>query len=129
MHDCGLYSVEDMRPINEARMAARWKLGKALAAVERLPGGRGKKTSHDEKSFSNLLKALDLDKSVAIKAQRIPAHGLAAPALSEQREMRPRSGRAPRRDGAAAAAPDVAQVDEVDPLPIEPCHNGSGTPN
>jgi hypothetical protein len=34
MHDCGLYSIEVMRPINETRMAARWKLGQALAKVE-----------------------------------------------------------------------------------------------
>lgn len=45
MHDCWLYSVEDMRPINETRMAARWKLGKALAAVERNPGKRTDLTS------------------------------------------------------------------------------------
>jgi hypothetical protein len=25
--DCGLYSIEDMRPTNELRMVARWKLG------------------------------------------------------------------------------------------------------
>jgi hypothetical protein len=29
--DCG--SIEDMRPVNELRMKARWKLGRALAAV------------------------------------------------------------------------------------------------
>jgi hypothetical protein len=29
VHDCG--SIEDMRPINELRMKARWKLGGALA--------------------------------------------------------------------------------------------------
>ena len=53
MHDCGLYSVEDMRPINETRMAARWKLGKALAAVERGNGpGRGQKMSGGQTSFS-----------------------------------------------------------------------------
>ena len=39
MHDCGLYSIEDMRPINEARMRARWKLGRALKMVERQPEG------------------------------------------------------------------------------------------
>jgi hypothetical protein len=62
--------IEDMQPINELRMAARWKLGRALAKVERLPGGRGNKTSDDQKSFSNLLKVLDLDKSLAMEAQR-----------------------------------------------------------
>jgi hypothetical protein len=74
MHDCGLYSIEDMRPINETRMAARWKLGKALAAVERGNGpGRGQKMSPGETSFRKLLMELDLDKSVAMKAQRIGA--------------------------------------------------------
>jgi len=38
MHDCGLYNIEDMRPINEARMAARWKLGRALAKIDRAQG-------------------------------------------------------------------------------------------
>jgi hypothetical protein len=32
MHDCGLYAIEDMRPVNELRMRARWKLGRALKA-------------------------------------------------------------------------------------------------
>jgi hypothetical protein len=35
VHDCGLYSIEDMRPINELRTVARWKLGRSLAATER----------------------------------------------------------------------------------------------
>jgi carbamate kinase len=74
MHDCGLYSVEDMRPINETRMAARWKLGKALAAVKRGNGpGRGQKMSGGQTSFRKLLTELDLDKDVAMKAQRIGA--------------------------------------------------------
>ncbi len=57
MHDCGLYSIEDMRPINELRMrGGSW--GGALAATDRgwyasyqlLPvgdgGARHCKTSH-----------------------------------------------------------------------------------
>ena len=72
MHDCGLYSIEDMRPINELRMAARWKLGRALAQVERGAGpGRGKKVSGDQTSFRDLLRSIDLDKNVAMEAQRI----------------------------------------------------------
>jgi hypothetical protein len=40
------HSVEDMRPINELRMAARWKLGRALAKVERATHpGKGKVAS------------------------------------------------------------------------------------
>jgi hypothetical protein len=38
MHDCGLYGIEDMRPVNELRMKARWKLGAALAKVTRALG-------------------------------------------------------------------------------------------
>ena len=35
--DCGLYGIEDMRPINELRMRARWKLGRgAEAQAERV---------------------------------------------------------------------------------------------
>src|ERR1700757_1575933 len=67
MHDCGLYSIEDMRPINETRMLARWKLGRALAQVERGAGpGRGKKVSGDQTSFRDLLRSIDLDKNVAM---------------------------------------------------------------
>jgi hypothetical protein len=44
MHDCGLYSIEDMRPVNETRMLARWKLGRALVKEERAPEGRPSKT-------------------------------------------------------------------------------------
>jgi N6-adenosine-specific RNA methylase IME4 len=72
MHDCGLYSIEDMRPINELRMKARWKLGAALATVERgKPGPVGKDTSAVQKYLKNLLQKIGLDKSVAMEAQRI----------------------------------------------------------
>src|SRR5258706_4431709 len=57
MHDCGLYSVEDMRPINELRMKARWKLGAALAVVERGTGpGRGKKVGGLRPSFQTFIR-------------------------------------------------------------------------
>jgi hypothetical protein len=66
MHDCGLYSVEDMRPINETRMAARWKLGKALAKVERAQGDR---TS--ERGFTKFIAELGLTKPTARDAERL----------------------------------------------------------
>jgi N6-adenosine-specific RNA methylase IME4 len=66
MHDCGLYSIEDMRPINEARMRARWKLGRALAKVSR---AQGERTSVS--SFTKFIGDLGLTKPVAIEAQRI----------------------------------------------------------
>jgi hypothetical protein len=33
-----LYGIEDMRPVNELRMKARWKLDGTLAAVEGIHG-------------------------------------------------------------------------------------------
>ena len=66
MHDCGLYSIEDMRPINEARMRARWKLGRALAKLER---AQGERTS--VRSFTKFITDLGLTKPIAIEAQRI----------------------------------------------------------
>ncbi|MFK4727125.1 N6-adenosine-specific RNA methylase IME4 [Bradyrhizobium niftali] len=66
MHDCGLYSIEDMRPINETRMVARWKLGRALVGVTR---AQGERTS--ERSFTKFLGELGLVKPTAIEAQRI----------------------------------------------------------
>jgi hypothetical protein len=69
MHDRGLYSVEDMRPINETKMAARWKLGKALAAVD---WARQKDVLRLD-IFRKLLTELDLGKNVAMEAQRIGA--------------------------------------------------------
>jgi hypothetical protein len=78
MHDCGLYSVEDMRPINETRMAERWKLGKALAAVERGERwpkkeertGRANRTTGFWKWTKETLR---LDTTVTVGAQRIGA--------------------------------------------------------
>ena len=66
MHDCGLYNIEDMRPINEARMAARWKLGRALAKIDRAQGNR---TS--ERGFTKFITDLGLTKPTAQEAQRI----------------------------------------------------------
>src|ERR1700716_3723195 len=73
MHDCGLYSIEDMRPINELRMKARWKLGGALAQLERVQGlkpntsnAKGSKTP-----FRSFLKTISLGQTSAVEAQRI----------------------------------------------------------
>jgi hypothetical protein len=63
-----------MRPINELRMKPRWKLGQALAKVERGQGARSDLTSsggQTKLSFRAFLTDLGLDKSVAVEAQRI----------------------------------------------------------
>jgi hypothetical protein len=73
MHDCGLYSIEDMRPINELRMRARWKLGGALKATERMPEGRPpKNTVQAVNSFWKWVKEqLALERATVVDAQRI----------------------------------------------------------
>jgi len=58
-----------MRPVNELRMKARWKLGAALAKVERATHpGKGKVASA---SLTSLLTRLTLDRQTAMEAQRI----------------------------------------------------------
>lgn len=74
MHDSGLYSIEDMRPVNELRMRARWKLGAALRAVEREPEGRPAKTTKLVSSFWRWAKeTLGLEPPTVVEAQRISA--------------------------------------------------------
>jgi hypothetical protein len=51
---------------------ARWKLGGALAAVERIHGARPKLSSPRE-NFARFLKTIGLDKTLGMKAQRIGA--------------------------------------------------------
>jgi hypothetical protein len=44
MRETGIFDQEEVRPWNETRMRARWKLGGLLAQIDRLPVGRpGKK--------------------------------------------------------------------------------------
>ena len=52
-------------------MLARWKLGRALAKIERHQGA--KTLSHDATKFRDFLKSLGLDKDSASRAQRIGA--------------------------------------------------------
>jgi len=53
-------------------LLARWKLGQALAKIERKAGpGRGKKMSQDATSFRAQLAAWGIDKDAASRAQRI----------------------------------------------------------
>jgi hypothetical protein len=57
---------------SEEDHAARWKLGRALEKIERGAGpGRGKKSSHDAKSFMAYTSALGLNKDAISRAQRI----------------------------------------------------------
>lgn len=72
MKHAGLYRTEDIRPVNEGRMWARWRLGQLLDKVERKGGpGRGKKNADDRPSFKAQLKQWSLDRHIAEAAQRI----------------------------------------------------------
>jgi hypothetical protein len=76
MRDSGLFTDDEIRPINETRMRARWKLGRALADVDRGHGpGRGKKMLSASTSFRAFLNSLNpkLDVRTALEAQRIGA--------------------------------------------------------
>ena len=71
MRKAGLYKTDEIRPVNEARMRARWRLGQLLAEIERSAGpGRGKKKDDDHPSFLGYLKQINLHKHIAIFAQR-----------------------------------------------------------
>jgi hypothetical protein len=65
------YSIEDMRPINELRMAPRWKLGRALAKVDKAQGERTDRSTSSGRQKKLLLQQMCLDKSAAMQA---PAH-------------------------------------------------------
>ena len=72
MRSAGLYSTEQIRPVNELKMRARHKLWRLLAAVVRGAGpGRGKKTDGARPSFSAYIKEIGLHKQSAQEAQRI----------------------------------------------------------
>ena len=67
-------NTEALRPVNEIRFEARWKLGQLLAKLERGSGpGRGKKMSQSATSFRAYLKEIGLQKDRASECQRIGA--------------------------------------------------------
>jgi len=77
MRRSGLYRTDEIRPVNEARIWARWKLGGLLMVVERsprpgeVPGpGRGNK-SKKLTGFTVLLNGLGLTRQTAMEAQRL----------------------------------------------------------
>lgn len=69
MRAAGLRTLDQIRPVNETRMRARWKLGRLLAEVERATHpGKGKVALT---SLTSLLAELDLTPPTALAAQRI----------------------------------------------------------
>lgn len=74
MRKSGLYDLVKLRPLNEARMRARWKLGQLLAKEMKVAGpGRGKKDSIDLNAFKYLIQRLKLTHQTANVAQQIGA--------------------------------------------------------
>jgi N6-adenosine-specific RNA methylase IME4 len=74
IRDAGLYSTKEIRPVNEARFEARWKLGKLLKRVERAkPRPEGRTISRSGKWFGDYLKENGINKNRTSEAQRIGA--------------------------------------------------------
>ena len=71
MESAGLFSIEDRRPVNEARIRARAKLGRLLEHVARGHGpGRGKKNAQSRQSFLAYLRELGLERKRADEIQQ-----------------------------------------------------------
>jgi hypothetical protein len=71
MRESGLFDPEEIRPLNETRMRARWKLGRLLAKIER-PGfgpGRGKKKALSPLGL--LMEKAGLEWPTVVEAERI----------------------------------------------------------
>ena len=72
IHPAGLYSTEEIRPCNELKMWARWKLGQLLSEVERNVTGRpSEKSDGARPTFSKYIKLIKLKKQSAQDAQRL----------------------------------------------------------
>jgi hypothetical protein len=70
--DTGLFRREETIEFRLGRFMSRWKLGEALARIERAAGpGRGKKDSGAADSFLALLEKLGVAWDAATEAQRI----------------------------------------------------------
>lgn len=71
MRQAGLYSTEEIRPVNETKMRARWLLGKALAKKERGAGRPSDNLGGPRPNFKAYIKAIGLKDTSAKEAQRI----------------------------------------------------------
>jgi N6-adenosine-specific RNA methylase IME4 len=72
MRETGFYPLDEIRPINEMRMRARWKLGAALESVVKdKPGPKPKGVT--SAGLMQFLKQLELDHQTAMEARRIAA--------------------------------------------------------
>jgi N6-adenosine-specific RNA methylase IME4 len=68
----GLFRPEETLEIRLGRFLARWRLGEALAPMERgTPGPKGSVSAETQLGFRSLLAELGVDKSRAVEAQRV----------------------------------------------------------
>jgi N6-adenosine-specific RNA methylase IME4 len=93
----GLFRPEEELEFRLGRFIARWRLGEALASIERGAGpGRGKKGFDSSKSFMKLIDELRVAKDAAIAAQRIAC--LPLPELDKFCNVARKDGDAPTFD-------------------------------
>jgi hypothetical protein len=72
MRETGLYPLDEIRPINEMRMRARWRLGAALESVVKdKPGPKPQGVT--SAGLMQFLKQIELDHQTAMEARRIAA--------------------------------------------------------
>jgi hypothetical protein len=72
MRETGFYPLDEIRPVNEARMRARWRLGAALESVVKdKPGPKPQGVT--SAGLMQFLKQIELDHQTALEARRIAA--------------------------------------------------------
>jgi len=72
MRETGFYPLDEIRPVNEARMRARWRLGAALESVVKdKPGPKPQGVTST--GLMQFLKQIELDHQTALEARRIAA--------------------------------------------------------
>lgn len=89
MASAGLFTVEERRLVNEARIRARAKLGRLLEQVERTKG-KAWMSRPETSNFRDYLKELGLDKSRAVEVQRLAA--IPDPVLDKRFQERAKKG-------------------------------------
>ena len=67
------YLNKEIRPVNELKVRARWKLGGLLSKVERGAGRPSKNSDPTRPNFQKYIKSIGLKKQSAQEAQRLGA--------------------------------------------------------
>ena len=78
-HAAGLFRPEEQLEFRLGRFIARWRLGEALASIERRPKGGRRKTVSTEMVLKEVLDEIRVTPKAALEAQRVaclPLHEL-----------------------------------------------------